>query len=77
MYLCIGKYVSTHGIKGEIRISLNDFLLLDKKKMTILSREDVVNILFKKNAETYFVSSFLLLLVIVTINHMKCSHLMA
>lgn len=49
MYLCIGKYVSTHGIKGEIRISLNDFLLLDKKKMTILSREDVVNILFKKN----------------------------
>ena len=52
-YLFIGKMVDTHGIKGEVRISLKDFFIYDINKNTFMSYLEVIDLLFKNNKYIY------------------------
>lgn len=52
-YLYLGKIVDTHGIKGEIRILLNDFFIYDINENKFLDKETIVNLLFIKNTMIY------------------------
>ena len=52
-YLYIGKLVDTHGIKGEVRILLNDFFVYNVEKNSFLTYNEVISLLFKNNKEIY------------------------
>ena len=39
-YICIGKIVQTHGIKGELRIRSN----FDKKDLGDINHKDIINL---------------------------------
>ena len=52
-YLYIGKLVDTHGIKGEVRLLLNDFFLYDVNSNNLLAYDDIIKFLFKNNELIY------------------------
>lgn len=52
-YLYLGKIVSTHGIKGEIRLLLNDFFIYDILDNKFLPNHEIVNLLFIRNKQIY------------------------
>lgn len=51
-YLYIGKYVNTHGIKGEIRIVF-DTIILNLEDYSIVKQENLLPQLFKKDNSIY------------------------
>lgn len=52
-YLYLGKIVDTHGIKGEVRILLKDFLVFDTNLNLFLSSKEINDILFIQNKYLY------------------------
>lgn len=52
-YLYLGKIVDTHGIKGELRILLKDFLVYDTKINNFLTNKEIIELLFLENKSIY------------------------
>lgn len=52
-YLYLGKIVDTHGIKGEVRILLKDFLVFDINSNSFINSKEVNDSLFIQNKYLY------------------------